>query len=732
MDSEKGLIGLRQVILIFLLYFAVAFAVHHPGFHSAMMYDAEAWIEGKANVFAREDPIEVLRIVPARPLFMMSLYANYKLAGMDPYFFRVCNAAILGAAAAALMLLVLLIFSRSGRHDPRTHDRKLAVGIFVGLLFCVHPLQNFVVLYIWQREAILACFFYFSALGAYVALRSGRMPRRAAGLALIGALFFAGLLTKENVITLPLTLILAELILFKQNRKQLVERALSIGAITLPPFLVYLFLTWSLHGTDSQHPEGTVNRLLTYYSLSGLTLWQVVLTESRVFFSYLLTILAPFWETPQLVRAEVVSVSLWKPPITAAACAGVIILVYLAIKYRRERPVEAFGTIFYFVALLPESLLIPQFLFFGYRPILSMAGVLMILGRVVLSLLERDYARNGSAGETPVSNPEARGTLVRRFSPEIHHRYRAYRLPIVGACLFLVLLLGFQTFRQAARWNPFDFWRNAYNSLPSFSEQVEPKPYWDVLVNFGAVLLRSGKYLEAVEVLKQAAALSPELETLMAILEGEPGGAERSTNPATSSRGPASPGIKVPANLLVNLGLALKRSGKLPEAIIIYRKALEKDPTSAMAHNNLGLALQESGNTMLALEHYGRALALKQDFPEACYNLGNSLRQTGDLARSEENLRKALALKPNYAQAIESLGYTLLMSGQFADAVVSFRRILAADSRNPNMHNAMGIALAEQGQIEQARAHFKAALDIDPGHAEARHNLAALPANPGP
>jgi len=687
MDSDKGLISPRHVIEVFFLYFAVAFAIHHPGFDSAMIYDSAALIERKADLFA-QGLVEVLRIVPARPLFMTSLYANYLLAGMDPYFFRVFNAAILGAAGTALTLMIVLILSSPGHTHTETKSRTLAVGVFLGLLFVVHPLQNFVVLYVWQREAILACFFYFSAMAAYLGVRSGRLSHAVPGLALVGGLFFAGLLTKENVITLPLMLVLAELILFKQSWRELAGRALSIGAITLAPLLIYLFLTWSLHAADSRHPEGIVNRLLIHYSVSGLTFSQVTLTEGRVVFSYLFSVLAPFWTRPQLIEAQIVSTSLWNPPTTIAACAGLTVLIGLAVRYRKERPVEAFGTFFYFLALVPESLLIPQFLFFGYRPILAMSGVLMILGQALLSLLKACEAKQ-----------------------------QAYRFSIVAGCLLLAVLFGSQSFRQAARWNSFEFWSDAYSRLPAMSESVEQKPYWDVVVNFSGELLKEGKNPEAIEMLKKTISPFTEMAPVMAVL-GE-GPEEHSSVDAATKKAPDIR-LRLPPNLLVNLTLALRRSGKLQEA----------NNVNAISHNDLGMAFEETGNMSAALEHYRRAVAMRPDFPEALYNLGNSLRQVGDLGQSAASLRRALELRPNYAQAIESLGYTLLMSGQFADAIASFKRIIDADSRNPNLHNAMGVALAEQGQTEQARAHFKAALDIDPRHTEAEYNLRALPADP--
>ncbi len=687
MDSANSIIRTREVIAIFFLYFAVASAVNQPGFHSSMIYDSAALIERKADVFSK-GLTEVLRIVPARPLFMASLYANYILAGMDPYVFRVFNAAILGAAGAALTLMILLILSLPGRSNAQMRGPALAVGIFLGLLFVVHPLQNFVVLYVWQREAILACFFYFSAMAAYLGVRSGRLSHTVSGLVLVGSLFFAGLLTKENAITLPLMLVLAELILFKQNWKEMAGRVLSIGAITLPPLLVYLFLTWGLHAADSRHPEGVLNRLLIHYSFSGLTFFQVVLTESRVAFSYLFSILAPFWPGPQLIEAQIVSTSMFNPPITVAACAAVIVLLAIAFKYRKQRPIEAFGIIFYFLALVPESLLIPQFLFFGYRPILAMAGVLMIFGQVLLSLL--------NAWES---------------------KRQVYRVSLVTGCLLVTILFASQTFHQARRWNSYNFWSGAYSRLPEFSEHVEQKPYWDVVVNFSGELLKLGKYPEAIEVVKKAIRPYPEMTPVMAVL-GEAPAEHKSSDTITKELPKAR--LRLPSELLTSLGLALRQSGKLKEANSVY----------AISHNDLGMAFQQAGNMALALNHYRKALTLRPDFPEALCNLGNSLRETGDLAKSEENLRRALEFRPNYWQATESLGYTLLMSGRLADAIVNFRTVLALDSQNADVHNALGVALAGQGEIEQARTHFRAALEIDPGHPEAQQNLKALPVIP--
>ena len=57
-------------------------------------------------------------------------------------------------------------------------------------------------------------------------------------------LFLAGFLSKENLVTLPVMLVLAELILFRQDLKQLLARALTLGLMMYPPGT-------HVHGGDS-------------------------------------------------------------------------------------------------------------------------------------------------------------------------------------------------------------------------------------------------------------------------------------------------------------------------------------------------------------------------------------------------------------------------------------------------------------------------------------------------
>ncbi len=159
-----------RMALVFAGFFAVAVALHYPGFHSRMIYDTEALLQGNAHVFSRHDIREVIAITPSRSLFMTSLYVNYLATGLDACSFRVVNAAILAAAGLALTLLIWVLLETSSLARQLSDAEKHCLSIVVGLIFVVHPLQRLVVLYIWQREAIMACVF--------LLLRAGRVCGR--------------------------------------------------------------------------------------------------------------------------------------------------------------------------------------------------------------------------------------------------------------------------------------------------------------------------------------------------------------------------------------------------------------------------------------------------------------------------------------------------------------------------------------------------------------------------
>jgi protein O-mannosyl-transferase len=215
-----------------------------------------------------------------------------------------------------------------------------------------------------------------------------------------------------------------------------------------------------------------------------------------------------------------------------------------------------------------------------------------------------------------------------------------------------------------------------------------------------------------------------------------------------------------------NLGMVLRKQGKIPEAIAHYEQALQLNPTYALAHNNLGVALKQMGKIEEAMQQYEQALQLKPDYAEARDNLGNALRATGRVTEAVEQYEQVLRLQPDSAEAHYNLAIALGQQGKIEDAIGHYKQalrinpdffearcnlggILMRQGRIPEAfeqyneavgirpdsaeaHNNLAIALVQQGKLEEAIKHYEQALHIRPDYPEAQNGLAWQLATLGP
>ncbi len=697
-----------------------------------MVYDSVRFLQNKAQVYGTHDIWRILSIAPARPLFTLSLYLNYVLTGMQPYYLRLMNMAILAGAGLALAWLIVILLEIPSLCVPGTPREKRAVGLFLGLLFAVHPLQSYAVLYLWQREAIMACLFYFSSLAVYLGARSGRLRQTNLAYTLTAGLFFAGLLSKENVATLPIMMFLAELVFFSRSFSQILKRSLLIILLTLPVLIIYLFVAYSLHGPETPHAQGMVNRLLSQYGYAGISPVEVLLTECRVFFSYLLMMLAPLPQFLEFIRAQSISRSLLEPTVTMFALAGVLALIASGVALLRKYPLISFGIFFCIIAVLPESILIPHYLFFGNRAILPSAGVMIIMGYLLTALL----ARSGAPSRT---------WAIRTAMPA---------LVLVFVCVAAV------SFAQATSWSPLQFWKTPADRLPRYSAQLEQWAYLDIVVSGTAEELKAGKYAEAIDLFGKACSMSPEETSDLSNFRGQ---IDRSNAFKIAGENLAR---NFPSHedrtsaVWMNLGATLAALGDKTGFELSLKQALEIKPNLAEAHfslaeyylsndrlesawdnmkraadsapsdprflNGLGKILLKQGKASEAVSFLEKTIETAPGFDEAYYNLGEVYVSMTMLREAELRFRKALQLNGKNWKAHNSLGLLLAQSGNTADAMSHFQTALSLSPRNWRIYNNLGVMLAKSGDYRNAAIQFQKALEINPQDLSAKANLARL------
>ncbi len=175
-----------------------------------------------------------------------------------------------------------------------------------------------------------------------------------------------------------------------------------------------------------------------------------------------------------------------------------------------------------------------------------------------------------------------------------------------------------------------------------------------------------------------------------------------------------------------NLGMALRRVGRLDEAVACCRRALTLKPDIAEVWNNLGNALNDLGKLEDAVAAFRRALELKPDFAKPHNNLGNALQDLGKLDDAAASYRRALDIDPLYADAHNNLGIALRLQSRTAEAEICCRRALEID---PNCSAAV-ILLAElhsdKGQFAVAEELFVRAGAIEADSPEAWAGIAGL------
>jgi len=95
-----------------------------------------------------------------------------------------------------------------------------------------------------------------------------------------------------------------------------------------------------------------------------------------------------------------------------------------------------------------------------------------------------------------------------------------------------------------------------------------------------------------------------------------------------------------------NYGTILKGLGKLNEAEIMTRKAIELNPNMAEANYNLGNLLKDLGNFKGAELYTRKAIEINPKLAMAHYNLGTLLRNQGNINQAIKCSENFMSLRP--------------------------------------------------------------------------------------
>ncbi len=128
------------------------------------------------------------------------------------------------------------------------------------------------------------------------------------------------------------------------------------------------------------------------------------------------------------------------------------------------------------------------------------------------------------------------------------------------------------------------------------------------------------------------------------------------------------------------------RAGRLKRAIAGYQRTLARTPDHADVLNNLGVALRAAGHRPAALACYERVTAIAPENAEHLSNKGNVLRDLDRFAEAEEALTRAADLAPGNINPLFNLALVMRDTNRLDEAVGLLDRVLAVNPDHADAH----------------------------------------------
>lgn len=291
-----------------------------------------SWEEVKTCIYGLE------QARPSRPLSYLSFALNHHVHGLDVFGYHVVNFGI-----HYLTSLFLFLFIYNLLKLPRLRDSyeniAYPVALMATFLWATHPVFVTSVTYIVQRMASMAGMFYILSMYLYLKARTSKHTGPSIIFFVCCALSgLAAVLSKENAVMLPVSLLLLDLLLITGIHKESLK---NIVKIIIIPFVIILLFGLIYTGGFSVAFGG--------FDMRDFTMIERLMTQPRVILFYLSLLFYPVLSRLTLLYDVEVSRSLLAPWTTIPSVFFIILAIAFAFWMARRRPLISFCILFYFL-----------------------------------------------------------------------------------------------------------------------------------------------------------------------------------------------------------------------------------------------------------------------------------------------------------------------------------------------------------------------------------------------
>lgn len=154
-----------------------------------------------------------------------------------------------------------------------------------------------------------------------------------------------------------------------------------------------------------------------------------------------------------------------------------------------------------------------------------------------------------------------------------------------------------------------------------------------------------------------------------------------------------------------------EEDNELEKAEAVTRQALAHWPRDPSLHLALGVVLRKSGRMRDAVLAFESAIKLDSRYPAAWFERGATFERGGALTDAAKDFRRALALEPGNAAAHAALASNLARSGKREEATRHAHEALRIEPQNVAAHNALALIAIEEKRFSDAVALIEPIVD---------------------
>lgn len=314
-----------------------------------------------------------------RPLSLLSFYLNDTTwTGASAANFKYTNVMLHLLNGALIFWLAIKLLEHTSSHSQH---QQYAIALLSCALWLLHPIQINTVLYVVQRMTELSALFTLLGLLCYLQGRERFLNSPwIAWLWLVlgcGLSLILSVLSKETGILLFVYILVIEYTVLRPFTKSNIQLSYNIILILFVwlPFLVLIIYLFKI-GLNSNN-----------YSARSFDVTQRLMSEARVIWDYVNSILLPNPGKSTLFHDDFIASNSWLDPITTLpAILGVIGLFIVALLLRYKQPIISFALLWFLGGHLLESTTIPLELYFEHRNYLPLFGIVFALAWYGLSV----------------------------------------------------------------------------------------------------------------------------------------------------------------------------------------------------------------------------------------------------------------------------------------------------------------------------------------------------------